>query len=64
MPTGFIADALLLLLLVVAITDLFAYSHSRLMHLRLTAIAGHLEAIERHLAHMNEKIPPTAASGH
>jgi hypothetical protein len=63
MLTGFAADALLLLILIVALTDLFAYSQARSLHLRLIAIAGHLEAIERHLARMNEKIPPTAAGG-
>jgi len=63
MLNAFTGDALLLLLLVVAITDLFTYSQSRLLRLRLTAITDHLEAIERHLAHLNEKIPPAAAGG-
>jgi hypothetical protein len=44
----------LLLLLVVTITDLFAYSGARSLHNRLKAIADHVEKIENHIANMNE----------
>jgi hypothetical protein len=46
----------MLLLLVVTITDLFAYSEARSLHNRLKAVADHLEKIEKHIANMNEKM--------
>lgn len=46
----------LLLLLVVTITDLFAYSEARSLHNRLKAIADHIEKIEKHIANMNDKM--------
>lgn len=46
----------LLLLLVVTITDLFAYSQARSLHNRLKAIADHIEKIEKHIANMNERM--------
>jgi hypothetical protein len=46
----------LLLLLVVTITDLFAYSEARSLHNRLKVMADHLEKIEKHIANMNERM--------
>jgi hypothetical protein len=56
MFTELAGTTFLLLLLVVTITDLFAYSEARSLHNRLKAIANHLEKIERHIANMNEKM--------
>ena len=46
----------LLLLLVVTVTDLFAYSEARSLHDRLKGMADHLEKIEKHIANMNERM--------
>jgi hypothetical protein len=56
MYTELAGAMLLLLLLIVTITDLFAYSEARLLHNRLKAIADHLEKIEKHIANMNERM--------
>jgi hypothetical protein len=45
----------LLLLLVVTITDLFAYSEARSLHNRLKVMADHLEKIEKHIANLSER---------
>ena len=46
----------LLLLLVVTVTDLFAYSEARSLRHRLKAIADHVDKIEKHIANMNDKM--------
>jgi hypothetical protein len=56
MFTELAGGTFLLLLLVVTITDLFAYSEARSLHFRLRAIAGHLEKIEKHIANMNDRM--------
>lgn len=56
MFTELAGGTFLLLLLVVTITDLFAYSEARSLHNRLKAIADHLEKIEKHLVNMNDKM--------
>jgi hypothetical protein len=57
MFTELAGTMLLLLLLVVTITDLFAYSEARSLHNRLKGMADHLERIEKHIANMNERMP-------
>ena len=56
MYTELAGAMLLLLLLVVTLTDLFAYSEARSLHNRLKAVADHLEKIEKHIANMNERM--------
>ena len=56
MFTEFAGTTLLLLLLVVTVTDLFAYSEARSLHNRMKAIADHLQKIEKHIASMNERM--------
>jgi hypothetical protein len=56
MFTELAGTTFLLLLLVVTVTDLFAYSEARSLHNRLKAIADHLEKIEKHIANMNERM--------
>lgn len=67
MFTELAGGTFLLLLLVVTITDLFAYSEARSLHNRLKAIADHLEKIEKHIANMNDRMAvggrPAATSG-